>query len=209
MKKVLLGLVLVLGTLVSIAQDEVIRNLKDFEKAGEGLYISKVIEIPNKTQKELQTQFKNWASTSFVNLREVMVSETDNQIVLNYITKTPNYLKVLGMKTPFNYDWYVRLVAQFKDGKVRIQFYDDGNVYRPIERTGAGGTNQFSATPARSTFIKAVINMPKPESPKDLHKPSGIWYDMACDWQYSVDNMMLSFEKGMLDNTLTIKKDDF
>jgi hypothetical protein len=32
---------------------------------------------------------------------------------------------------------------------------------------------------------------------------------MACDWQYSVDNMMLSFEKGMLDNTLTIKKDDF
>jgi hypothetical protein len=209
MKKILLVLTLTLGTLVSNSQDEVIRNLKDFEKAGEGLYISKVIEIPNKTQKELQTQFKNWASTSFVNLREVMVSETDNQIVLNYITKTPNYLKMLGMKTPFNYDWYVRLVAQFKDGKVRIQFYDDGNVYRPIERGGAGGTNQFSATPARSTFIKSLIYIPKPESVKDLHKPSGIWYDISCDWEQNIDNMMLSFEKGMLDNTLTIKKDDF
>ena len=209
MKKILLVLTLTLGTLVSNSQDEVIRNLKDFEKAGEGLYISKVIEIPNKTQKELQTQFKNWASTSFVNLREVMVSETDNQIVLNYITKTPNYLKILGLNTPFNYDWYVWLVAQFKDGKVRIQFYDDGNVYRPIERGGAGGTNQFSATPARSTFIKSLIYIPKPESVKDLHKPSGIWYDISCDWEQNIDNMMLSFEKGMLDNTLTIKKDDF
>ena len=133
MKKVLLGLTLVLGTLVSNGQDEVIRNLKDFEKAGEGLYISKVIEIPNKTQKELQTQFKNWASTSFVNLREVMVSETDNQIVLNYITKTPNYLKTLGMKMPIDYSWYIRLVAQFKDGKVRVQFYDDGNAFKPGE----------------------------------------------------------------------------
>jgi hypothetical protein len=206
MKKVLLVLTLTLGTLVSNSQDEVIRNLKDFEKAAEGLYISKVIEIPNKTQKELQTQFKNWASTSFVNLREVMVSETENQIVLNYITKTPNYLKTLGMKIPMDYSWYIRLVAQFKDGKVRVQFYDDGNAFKPGEYSKYGNV---PATPARSTFIKALIYMPKPESVKDLHKPAGVWYDMACDWQYSVDNMMLSFEKGMLDNTLTIKKDDF
>ena len=206
MKKILLVLTLTLGTLVSNGQDEVIRNLKDFEKAGEGLYISKVIEIPNKTQKELQTQFKNWASTSFVNLREVMVSETDNQIVLNYITKTPNYLKTLGMKIPMDYSWYIRLVAQFKDGKVCVQFYDDGNAFKPGEYSKYGNV---PATPARSMFIKSIIYTPKPENSKDLHRASGIWYDMACDWENNIDNMMVSFEKGMLDNTLTIKKDDF
>ena len=208
MKKVLLVLA-VLVSYVSYGQDEIVRSLKDFEKAGEGLYISRVIELPNKSQKELQTAFKNWAATSFVNLREVMVSETEDQIVLNYITETPNYLKMLGMKTPFNYSWYVRLVAQFKAGKVRIQFYDEGNVYRPLEHSGMGGTNQLSSTPARSTFIKMLIYMPKPESPKDLHKPSGVWYDISCEWQSNIDNMAASCEKGLKSNIVAIAKDDF
>jgi hypothetical protein len=145
-----------------------------------------------------------------VNLKEVMVSETDNQIVLVYIIKTPNYLKfkTLGITTitPVNYDWYIRLIAQFKDGKIRVQFYDDGNVYKLSEYSQYGNT---PAVPTRSIFIKTFINIPKPESPKDLHKSSSIWYDIVCDWQYNVDNTLLSFEKGMLDNTLVIKNDDF
>ena len=206
MKK-LLVLTMVLVSFVSYGQDEIIRDVKKFEDATSGLYVSKVIEISNKTQKDLQTQFKNWASTSFVNLREVMVSETDNQIVLNYIIKTPNYLKTLGMKIPMDYDWYIRLVAQFKDGKIRVQFYDDGNVFKPGEINKYGPPT--SATPARSMFIKAFSNHPKPENPKELHRASGLWYDMTCDWENNVDNTLLSCEKGMKDMTLIAKKDDF
>jgi hypothetical protein len=205
MKKVSMVLLFALVTIVSFGQDEeVIRDVKKFEDATTGLYVSKVIEVPSKSQKELQTQFKNWASTSFVNLREVMVSETDNQIVLNYITKTPNYVKTLGMKVPMDYDWYVRLVAQFKDGKIRVQFYDDGNVFKPGEYSRYGNV---PATPARSMFIKAFSNHPKPENPKELHRASGLWYDMTCDWEEKIDNMVLSCEKGMKDNSLIVKSD--
>jgi hypothetical protein len=206
MKK-LLVFAMVLVSVVSYGQEEeVVPDLKPYEDAKNMLFISKVIEIPGKTQKELQTQFKNWASTSFVNLREVMVSETENQIVLNYITKTHTYFKVLGMKNPYSMSWYVRLVAQFKDGKLRVQFYDDGNVYRPVEYSKYGSANSVSATPARSMYISAVTI--KPESFKELHRTK-FYYDLHYQWQLNVSSTSLSCEKGMLDNTLVAKKDDF
>ena len=193
-----------LVAMISFGQEEIIRDLKKFEDVTNGLYVSKTIEIPNKTTKDIQTQFKNWASTSFVNLKEVMVSETDNQIVLNYITKTSNYIKTMGIKSYMSYSWYIRLVAQFKDGKIRVQFYDDGNAFKPGEYSRYGS---LPSTPARSIYIRSFNSTPKPEDPKDLHK-SGFWYDVACDWQYNVDNMVLSFEKGIKENTSVIK-DDF
>ena len=203
MKK-LLVFSIVLVSFVSYGQnEEVVPDLKPYEDAPSKLFISKVIEVPNKTQKELSTQFKNWASTSFVNLREVMVSETDNQIVLNYITETNTYFKVLGLKSPYSMSWYVRMVAQFKDGKIRIQFYDDGNAFKP------GSYSQYGSTPAtqtRSLYISAITT--KPESFKELHRTKW-FYDLHYQWQQNVSNMTLSCEKGMIDNTLIAKKDDF
>ena len=32
-----------------------------------------------------------------------------------------------------NNDWYVRLVIQFKDGKIRCQYFEDGNVFIPSQ----------------------------------------------------------------------------
>ena len=192
-----------LVSLVSFGQEEeIVPDLKPYEDAKNFLFISKVIEVPNKSQKELLTQFKNWASTSFVNLREVIVSETDNQIVLNYITKTNSYFKYLGMKSPVIYSWYVRLVAQFKDGKMRIQFYDDGNVFRPGEYSKYTGTSP--STPARSMYISAVTV--KPESFKEMHK-NKYFYDLHYNWQQNVLNMAVSCEKGMKDESLIVKND--
>ena len=197
---------MVLVSFVSYGQDEeIVPDLKPYEDATSKLFISKVIEVPNKTQKELATQFKNWASTSFVNLREVIVSETDNQIVLNYITRTNSYFKTLGMKNPVEYSWYVRLVAQFKDGKIRVQFYDDGNVFRPGEYLTYARTTTPS-TPARSMFISAVTI--KPESYKEMHRTK-YFYDLHYQWQQNISNTALSCEKGMKDVSLIAKKDDF
>jgi hypothetical protein len=202
MKKLLLGLVLVFRALVSNAQtQEVVPDLKPYEDISSRLFISKVVEMPGKTQKEISTQFKNWASTSFVNLKEVMVSETENQIVLNYITNTNTYFKLFGVKNIYTMDWYVRLVAQFKDGKIRIQFYDDGNVYKPSQYSG------YPSSPSRSMYVSVVTN--KPESFKDMHKSVNIMYNLHYQWQLNVSSMSLSCEKGMLNNTLSIKKDDF
>lgn len=79
-------------------------------------------------KEELKTKVKNWGSTTFVNLKEILVSDTEDQMVLNYIDNS-FYVKSLGMKIPWS--WYIRLVIQFKDGKIRYSFYDDGNTFEP------------------------------------------------------------------------------
>ncbi len=190
--------------------NDTIPELLPYEDATSGLFVSKVVEVKDKSQKELVTQFKNWAATRFVNLREVMVSETENQIVLNYITKTNSYMKSLGMKLPMNYSWYVRMVVQFKDGKARAQFYDDGNSFIAGEYSKYGSV---PSVPARSMYVHTYTK--KPENVKDLHRnsmsagTSGILYDTHCEWQRNIMNMVSSFEKGMLDASMVGKKDDF
>jgi hypothetical protein len=184
-------------------EKDTIPNLVPFEDSIAGLFVSKVVEISDKSQKDLVTQFKNWASTSFVNLREVIVSETENQLVLNYVTKTTTYIKTLGLKSLLDYSWYVRMVVQFKDGKVRARFYDDGNVFKE------GEYNKYGSIPsvaARSFFIRTYTE--KPENIKDLHR-SHMNYDMHLIWQKNVLNMAKSFEDGMRNTTIISKKDDF
>lgn len=211
MKKILSFLLFLSITFVGRGQEnDTIPELLPYEDAVSGLFVSKVVEVKDKSQKELATQFKNWAATRFVNLREVMVSETDNQIVLNYITKTNSYMKSLGMKLPMNYSWYVRMVVQFKDGKARAQFFDDGNSFIAGEYSKYGSV---PAVPARTMYVHTYTK--KPENVKDLHRntmsggTSGILYDTHCEWQRNIMNMVSSFEKGMLDATMVGKKDDF
>ena len=212
MKKVLFSLVLLISISISgkSQENDTIPELLPYEDASAGLFVSKIIEVKDKSQKDLATQFKNWASTRFINLKEVMVSETENQIVLNYITETNSYMKSLGMKLPMNYSWYIRMVVQFKDGKVRAQFYDDGNAFVPGEYSKYGNV---PAIQARSMYVHTYTK--KPENIKDLHRnsmsagTSGILYDTHCEWQSKIMNMVSSFEKGMLDATIVGKKDDF
>jgi hypothetical protein len=191
---------------ITYSQDEVIPQLKPYEDLESKLYTSKVIEISGKSQKELQNTFKNWAGTTFVNLREVMVSETDNQIVLVYIEKVPVSMKVL--LSNFNDVWslYVRLVAEFKDGKMRVSIYDDGNVFK------AGTYSQYGnvpATQARSFYISSFQTPPK--SAKELTKRTGAWYLTHTKWQEKCDLTIASVDNGMKNPTATSpkRKDDF
>jgi hypothetical protein len=93
----------------------------------------RVLMIDSISREELINRIKNWGGVAFVNLKEVLVSETQDQLVFNYIT-SGFYAKSLGIQT--NMDWYVRMVIQVKDGKVRIQQYDDGNGYRSGSYSG-------------------------------------------------------------------------
>lgn len=73
---------------------------------------------------------KNWAGINFVNMENVLVSETNNQLVFNYVI--PFYYKALGMKYYTN--WYVRMVVQIKGNRSRFLFYDDGNCFIPASK---------------------------------------------------------------------------
>ena len=199
---------LALVTIVSFGQEEIVPDSKKFEDVTTKLFMSKVVEVPNKTQKEIQIQFKNWASTAFVNLKEVLVSETDNQIVLVYITEPIFWTRSLGMKVYYDYKHYVRMVGQFKDGKCKISMIDDGNVYQVGRYSG---NVKMPDTQARTIYFSNMENnLVKPEI-GDYHKMKYYMYGVFCDWQQRVESTILSCEKGMKNESLvaTKLKDDF
>lgn len=135
MKKISILLPFLLITIISNSQSSLLVNDKLpldslFENKDENLVISKVLEFEGLKKDELKTKVKNWGSTKFINLKEVLISETDDQIVLNYLDKS-FFIKVMGNTIP--YTWYVRLVIQFKDGKIKCSYYEEGNGFVPSE----------------------------------------------------------------------------
>ena len=100
-----------------------------YEKSDELRLFSKVIEFDsNESAANLKLKFKKWAGIKFRNLNEVITSENDDQITLNYIDK---FVWDIGMGMSMEAGNYYNMVAQFKQGKIRILIFDDGNVYVP------------------------------------------------------------------------------
>ena len=104
-------LILVLNSLSAIGQDSPLLidgklNIDSFYKdKSELLIYTEVVQVDSLKKEVLIKKVKNWASTNFVSLKEVMVSETDDQIVLNYITNS-YFQKTLGVKSIRG--WYSR-----------------------------------------------------------------------------------------------------
>ena len=101
MKKILILLPFLLITIISNSQSSLLVNDKLhidslYENKEENLIISRVLEFEGLKKDELKTKVKNWGSTKFVNLKEVLVSETDDQIVLNYIESS--FFLTMGKK---------------------------------------------------------------------------------------------------------------
>ena len=115
-----------------------------YENKNENIIFSGIHKYDSVSKPELIKKVKNWAGTKFVNLKEVLVGETEDQMVLNYITSS-FFIKNMGMRSSI--DWYIRLVIQFKDGKIRCSFYDDGNVMMLP-------TQYSSSVPARTIKLK-------------------------------------------------------
>jgi hypothetical protein len=97
---------------------------KFYGSASEKLIYSVVGEYPNVSRAELVKRVKNWAGTAYINAKNVVVSETDDQIVYRYVSNSFVVKSFVGLTS---YPWYLRLVIQFKDGKIRAQYFDDGD----------------------------------------------------------------------------------
>jgi len=92
----------------------------------QNLIYSEIKELDSLTQEQISIKVKNWGGTKFVNMNEVLVSETKEQLVFNYITET-FYVKTLGMSQYKT--WYLRMIVQIKDNKIKISVFDDGNAF--------------------------------------------------------------------------------
>ena len=143
--KTLFALAFVFVSLSSQSQNCLTRD-SIFQNFDEKLVYSEVVLIDSVSQAELIRRAKNWGGTAFVNLKEVLVAETENQLVFNYITSHTG-----GMITTKS---YIRLVVQFKDGRIKASFYDDGNVYYPP-------TQYSAAVPARTRFYTSAYKDPE------------------------------------------------
>lgn len=129
---------------IASAQKEVMHIDSFYQNRTEYLIHSEVIQIDSTATTELIKRVKNWAGVTFVNTNEVLVNETEDQLVFNYIDKSFYMTSFMGNVLV---SWYIRLVVQVKDNKLRLLFYDDGNCY--IAGTYSNGV-ATPATPARS-----------------------------------------------------------
>lgn len=124
MKKVkvmMMTLMMCLMTMTSFAQMHIDSFYMD---KTQNLIYSEIQEFDSLSQEQLNIKVKNWAGTNFVNMKEILVSETNEQLVFNYIDET-FYIKTLGR--PTYKTWYIRMVVQIKDNKIKVSLFDDGN----------------------------------------------------------------------------------
>jgi len=163
MQKTLL-LIIFLITNISIGQNN------SFEDIEIKLYKTAIIEIDSLDMRDLKTRFKNVTSQLFVNLNEVITSETENQIILNFVLET---------KSIPSSSWNVRLISEFKDSKIRLRFYDLGNKYIP--------SGEYSPTWKEGSFF--VTNNKR--AVKNRRN------EILNEWTNKVDLLLVEIENGL------------
>lgn len=109
--------------LLNLQEDNSININEIYEDVSKGLVETFIIEVKDKNQKQLIKDFKNWYSNYFVSLKTTLQSETEDQLVFNYIHTS--YFKQGMLQINSSHDHHLRLVVQFKDYKIRVQFIDD------------------------------------------------------------------------------------
>lgn len=160
------------------------------------LVSQKVIEFDSISSDELIIRFENWAGQNFRNYDKVRTSKTESQITLNYITSTFNTAL----------DFYLIMVVEFKDNKIRVQIFDDGNVYKPGSYSGS---TYISGISARTYRVKSyfsdgmIIYKPKPGmlNINEKNATGSLYYKASIDGTF---NEIETFINAKVD----VKKED-
>lgn len=195
MKKLLLGL-LIFVSFFSYSQKKYIYLDSLFQNKDENLVISKIIEFEGKTKIDLKNKFKEVASKKFVNLKEITVSETDDNMTLVFIEEIPIYFKSLMGLMPINRQEYTRFLVYFKDNRIKIDLFDDGNVFVPSSYNGGIPTPSVEA---RIGYIKNALSDGKLEVPteKDMYKSKNTMYQLVSGYISETKKMIPYFETEM------------
>ena len=172
--------------LISFAQENTKLHIDSFySNKSEYLIYSEIYEFDSLSQEDLNTKIKNWAGLRFVNMKEVLVSETKEQIVFSYLTED-FYIKTL---TTTIYQWYIRLSIQIKDNKIKVSLYDDGNAFGP------------PSYPARKFKLSHYFNFNKDGTLRQLHTPGILNLKKSCinlsnDINNSIKSAVLDTKKN-------------
>jgi hypothetical protein len=133
--------------LINLEEENSITINEIYEDVNKGLIETFIIEVKDKNQKQLLKDFKNWYSNYFVSLKTTLQSETEDQLVFNYIHTS--YFKQGLLQIKSTQDHHLRLVVQFKDYKIRVQFFDDLSFVRY-------GDKDLIVNSSNKYFIKGI-----------------------------------------------------
>ena len=148
MKKISLLIILAFVTVSSKAQihetDYEIKITEFYKNLETKLVSDTIINVDSLSKTEIKNKLKNVFSRDFfVSSKSVLDNESDNQLTYVYITHN---LDTWISPTPM----YIRLIAQIKDRKYKLSFYDDGNVYE-------ARTSNTVEMPARSFYVSGYF----------------------------------------------------
>ena len=150
MRKIYLFSLLLFGTTTLYGQNS--KQEKDtvfveqiYQDLSTYLVSQRVLEFDSINANELMIRFENWAGQNFRNYEKVRTSKTESQITLNYITSS--------FSTTL--DFYLNMVVEFKDNKIRVQIYDDANVYKPGSYSGS---TYIAGVAGRAYHISSYFN---------------------------------------------------
>lgn len=130
----------------------------------------KSIEKGSTPKDEFKKEFKNVAATLFLNFDEVITSETEDQIIINFILET---------KSIPTTSWNVRLISEFKEDRMRIRVYDLGNTFIP--------SGEYSPTwKAGSIYVTNNKRAVKKRRPKILF-----------EWTEKIDALLTKIESDL------------
>lgn len=181
--------------LISYSQKKFIYVDSLFQNKDKNLVISKAIAFEGKTKNDLKNKFKEAANKKFIKLKEITESETDDNMTLIFIEEIPCYFNSPIGKTSSIKQEYTKLIASFKDNEIKIDLYDDGNVYIAASM----GSNLSPATPGRIIYIKRRLKNGKLEIPteKDLHKMKNFDYQIVNNYITKTKKTIPYFEIEM------------
>jgi hypothetical protein len=167
--------------------------LKDiYADSADLIACQKVIKIDSLEIIALKERALSWAGITFKNASKVVISNTENQIVIDYIES-------VSSKIGSN-NWQVRIVLEFKKGRIRYQFIDQRNAFWP-------GSQGVPSSSSGSIYIKKYFD--KSGYLKIKGMSHSIWYSIATNWKINVENTAKSLEDYLLKPPSDTKKDDW
>jgi len=174
-----------------------------YQNKSEFLILSKVINLKDSIGRiNIINKIKNWSGTAFVNPKEVIVSETNDQLVFVYSSKSFFMKGLFGEHNAIS--WYIRLVMQIKDNRIRLQFFDDGNVYVP-----GSYYNNVRVAPVQERTAKLSNYFQKEDNTRSRKMFDEGFYNFSLSINQTAKDIEVSILNQNTQNIDSPKKDDW
>jgi len=183
MKKITLIALAFLALNLNAQQMDTLYSNQIYIDVNSNLFIDTILNFDSISKNDLINSFENWASTTYRDYEKVRVAKTDNLVSLAFVQDMQ----------------YAKMDVKFKDGKLKIQIFDDGNVYEPA-------TSYRAAKQSRSFYLKQYFNI-QGDGEKIIYKNKKAMFNTKFLAVLSLKEYKEKYESLIQDISNSIKKE--